>query len=121
MKISRLLLALALAAPGCATILKGRTDQITVVTDPPGAQVVVNGEPKGLSPVTFAVPSDQSLDIKATRDGYKPEEVSNEPSERSGYELWDVLGGIIPLLIDRNDGAVMGHETTTTVVHLEPQ
>ena len=119
MKMRRLLVAVALTAMGCATILKGRTDNITVVTDPAGAQVIVNGETKGLSPVTFAVPSDQALDIKLTKDGYQPAQVSNLPTERSGYELWDVVGGIIPLLIDRNDGAVMGHETTTTVVHLE--
>jgi hypothetical protein len=121
MKTPRLIFAMALALSGCATILKGTTDHITVVTDPPGARVSVNGEDKGVSPVTFPIASDQTASIQVTKDGYQTEEVENEPTERSGYALWDVARGLIPLLIDRSDGAVMGHETTTTAVHLKPK
>jgi PEGA domain len=120
MKARALALVVCILAGGCATVLKGRTDQIAVVSDPQGARVTVNGEYKGLSPVTFAVPSDRALDIQVTKDGYQSEQVENLPSDRSGYELMDLLSGLFPLLIDRTDGASMGHETTTTVVRLKP-
>src|SRR5262245_6153362 len=62
----------------------------------------VNGDFKGTSPVTFAVPSDQALEIRIEKDGYQAADVQNLPTERSGYGIWDVVGGIIPLIVDRS-------------------
>ena len=81
----------------------------------------MNGDFKGTSPVTFAVPSDQALDIRIEKDGYQAADVQNLPTERSGYGIWDVVGGIIPLIVDRSDGAIMGHQQTTMAIHLERQ
>lgn len=106
---------------GCATLFMGTTDHMTVLTDPTGAQVTVNGEPKGLSPTSFTVPSDQTLNVHVAKEGYQPQDIENNPTSRSGYELLSLAAGLIPLVVDRADGAALGHETTTMNVHLVPQ
>ena len=111
---------LSLLVSGCATLLAGTTDKMSVLTDPGGAQVTVNGEPKGPSPVSFTVPSDKELNIHVTKDGYQPQDVQSVPTDRGGYEMASLLLGLFPLIIDRADGAAMGHPNTNITVHLEP-
>ena len=35
---------------GCATTMNGRTQRVAVASDPPGAQIFVNGQPAGVTP-----------------------------------------------------------------------
>jgi hypothetical protein len=44
-------------------MLKGTTDQITIISDPSGAQVTSNDSPVGVTPVSFMVPSRKDLNI----------------------------------------------------------
>lgn len=49
-----LLLAALLGAPaGCATLIRGTTTLVTVRSDAPGAEVLVDGEPRGNTPLTI--------------------------------------------------------------------
>jgi hypothetical protein len=111
---------LSVVVSGCATLVMGTTDNMSVHTNPSGAQVTVNGEVKGLSPVSFKVPSDKELNIQITKDGYQPQDVQSVPVDRGGYELGSLALGLIPLIIDRADGAAMGHPNTNITVILEP-
>ncbi|MHC5004151.1 MAG: SUMF1/EgtB/PvdO family nonheme iron enzyme, partial [Planctomycetota bacterium] len=45
---------------------------LTVVTEPPGAQVLVDGAYAGISPVDAQVPPDQDVVIRVARPGYDP-------------------------------------------------
>lgn len=46
----------SLIGTSCATMLKGTKDEITVVSDPAGAQVTANETQEGPTPVSFTVP-----------------------------------------------------------------
>lgn len=54
-KLSIVLAAAILATPGCATLFNGLGQRVEIVSDPPGAEVAVNGEPAGSTPVTVSV------------------------------------------------------------------
>lgn len=49
------IIAAAVATSGCATAFNGFSQRVEVVSDPPGAEVAVNGEPAGSTPVTVNV------------------------------------------------------------------
>jgi hypothetical protein len=104
----------------CATMLKGTTDQITIISDPPGAQVTSNDSPVGVTPVSFTVPSKKDLNIEVSKAGYQPQTMQNEANFRWGYEIWAFLAYIIPGVVDCADGAAWGHDDLVMTTHLEP-
>ena len=109
-----------LMVSGCATMLKGTTDQITVISDPPGAQVTSNSSPVGVTPVSFTVPSKEDLNLQVSKPGYQAATMQNEANFRWGYEIWAFLAYIIPGIVDCADGAAWGHDNLVMTTHLEP-
>jgi PEGA domain len=114
------LVLMTLGSGSCATLLKGRTDQVTVITDPPGAKVSVNGEDKGTAPVSFDVPSKEDLAIHVAKDGYQPQDLSNPAKTRWGWEAFSFFSYVIPVFVDMGTGAAWGHDELTMTTHLEP-
>ncbi len=113
--------SLALVCSSCATMLKGTTDNMVVVSDPSGAKVVVNDELKGnTTPVSFTVPSKQDLNVHVSKDGYQSQDIYSGASFRWGYEIWAFIAWVIPFVVDLSDGAAWGHDPTTLTAHLEP-
>ena len=110
----------ALISTSCATLLKGTKDEITVVSDPPGAEVTANESQKGLTPVSFTVPSKEDLNISISKAGYQPEDLQDPAKFRWGYEAWSFIEWVIPMVVDLSDGAAWGHEHLTMTAHLEP-
>ena len=46
---------------------------ISLITDPPGAQIYLNGEPRGRSPIqNLGIPSEGSSHLKITHEAYSP-------------------------------------------------
>jgi len=101
-------------------MLKGTKDEITVVSDPSGAQVTANESQEGPTPVTFTVPSKQDLNITVSKAGYQPEDLQDSASFRWGYEAWAFIAYVIPMVVDLSDGAAWGHDHLTMTAHLEP-
>ena len=114
------LAACSLVSSSCATLLKGTKDEITVVSDPPGAQVTSNEQQEGPTPVTFTVPSKQDLDITVAKAAYQPQDLQDPASFRWGYEAWLFIEWVIPMVVDLSDGAAWGHDHLTMTAHLEP-
>ncbi len=113
-------LALSFLVSSCATMLKGTTDQVTVISDPPGAQVTSNDVLVGVTPMSFTVESKRDLNLQVSKDGYQPQTIENEATFRWGYEVWAFLVYIIPGVVDCADGAAWGHDNLVMTTHLTP-
>ena len=67
------LLAAGAFSSACATSVNGPTQRVAVVSDPPGAQVYVNGAPVDVTPAFVDVPRrDPDLELRLEKDGYEP-------------------------------------------------
>ena len=67
------LLAAGAFSSACATFVNGPTQRVAVVSDPPGAQVYVNGAPVDVTPAFVDVPRrDPDLELRLEKDGYEP-------------------------------------------------
>ena len=64
--------ALGCSATGCASITATKTFDYTVNSNPPGAEVRVNGAPVGTAPATIQVPRKEFGQIEVVAQGYKP-------------------------------------------------
>jgi hypothetical protein len=100
-----------LALPGCATIVHGTSQNLTVTTNPPGASCRLERDGEVLAvvnptPATVRVNKGRS-DITATctRDGHDPT-THNHRSEFGAATFANVIaGGLIGVAVDAASGA----------------
>lgn len=99
-----LLLVVSLIFTSCATIFKGSTDDVSFSSDPTGAKVYVNGILLGTTPFQLELISKNSYVIEFKKDGYETKTVVLNNSVGAGWIVLDVLGGLIPVIIDAATG-----------------
>jgi hypothetical protein len=126
------LVLLASSAAGCATIISGTRSDVTIVTNPANAHVVIQDR-KGREVASTETPTVVKLKrasavvlparYTATVDapGYQPQKVD------IGYCMnpWAlgniVLGGFVGLIVDDASGAMWKPKQETYAVNLQPQ
>lgn len=103
-----------LSLTGCATIVNGRYQQVTVQTQPPGSYCVLTND-KGRwvvnsTPNTVNVHrSMDNLHITCQKPGYKSD-VATYTSHATAIVLGNVLaGGVIGVGIDAGDGSAFSY------------
>lgn len=98
-------LVLFVQITGCATIFKGASSKVNFNSEPPGAGIYVNGHYLGVTPVKLKLESKQSHLIEFKKEGYGTRVVSISNSIGPVWIVLDVIGGLIPVLIDAVTGA----------------
>jgi len=90
------------AVAGCATIMAGGPDVIPVATNPPNANVFVDGQFVGRTPMTISLDRHNPAAGKAIQialDGYQP--VSILRNKRINNWVWaNLFWGLFPAVID---------------------
>jgi hypothetical protein len=98
MRISLSLLCLLLLA-GCATIVRGTEQDVTVDTVPSGAQVEFSNGQRCTSPCSIGAKRNQALNVVVTMDGCAPQTAFVRPRMTAA-------GGVLGGLPDLATGAV---------------
>jgi hypothetical protein len=114
-----MLLAVAVSASGCATLINGTRQRLTIDSTPSGARVTVL--PAG---ITFETPGEVELarrnvhTVRVAFDGYCPETIyiDRVASDVAYGNL--LLGGFIGLLVDTENGSAFTLEPDTVAVTL---
>ena len=99
-----LLAAVVFLFNGCATLFKGSTEAISYSSDPSSAKVYVNGQLMGTTPFELQMKTNQTYTIEFRKDGYQDRTVVLNNSVGGGWVVLDVLGGLIPVVIDAATG-----------------
>ena len=88
-----------LALSGCALIKQGTTQRVKFESDPPKAEVWLNGEKHpDLTPTTIELPR-KEVAYQIKKQGY--DTIANKLTTRtSSYFYWSFLGGVITTLLD---------------------
>lgn len=100
------LLISASMASGCATIVHWGTHQnVDVSSDPAGAQVIVDNNMQGVTPVTFALKRNELHNIVVKKEGFE----DNSTRTDKEFSYWIVgnilIGGAIGLIVDLAGGS----------------
>lgn len=111
-----ILLSVAMTS-GCASIIKGNSDRITVNSLEKDAVIWVDGAPRGRDAVTVDVKKGNPIALKATKPGCQ--DVSVQTTET--FDATSLLGilidfGIFSIPIDMISGAAWKHSPTTYTV-----
>ncbi len=106
---------------GCS--LYGPTKQgIGVISDPPGAQVLVSGKPMGTTPLQFEVDRGENLLLEVQKSGYQAQSRTSS-RKLSGLGILDVVSGffwLVPFVGLTASGA-WEHDPSEFGVTLEPE
>lgn len=97
--------ALLLSVTGCATILAGHGPvNIPTATNPNGADVYLDGNRLGTTPVTVQVERKKPHTLVFKKAGYKDASCVLATSTGAGWVILDVITGIVPIVIDAVTG-----------------
>lgn len=101
-----LALLVAVGSAGCATIMQGTTQDVGVSSQPTKAEVTIDGQQRGTTPLVADLKRKDTHTIRIDMDGYQPYEVTLTKSA-SGW-VWGniVFGGFIGLAVDAISGGL---------------
>ena len=115
------LLTLALAAlliSGCGALFIPSTKTVSVNSVPVEARVTIDGVDYGLTPLAVELDNNESHTIVVSKDGYETVSCVLNAKVKGGIVVLDVLGGLLPVVIDAATGAWKSLDTTVCSVRL---
>ncbi|WP_299172233.1 PEGA domain-containing protein [uncultured Brevundimonas sp.] len=118
-----MLVGVALSLPACATVTRGSSQQFSVQSTPPGAQVSTsNGFECQATPCTFRMPRKDAFRITVSKDGYvaQTHDVTSSVSGAGGTAMAGniLIGGLIGGAIDATSGAMNDLKPNPLIVTL---
>src|SRR5947208_1211767 len=125
MKIYSLLFLPFLFFTSCATITRGVHDKLSVISDPPGANVVLSTGERGVTPTKFVkLRRTEAFTVTVSKPGYVSESIrvvskigGTGGTAMAGNAL---IGGVIGLGVDAGTGAYNSLYPNPVSVHLVP-
>jgi len=90
---------------GCATLFKGTSERVDFSSDPQGAQIYVNGDYKGITPVRLKLEPKHNYSIEFKKEGYQTRAYSITHSIEAKWIILDVILGVAPVVVDAFTGA----------------
>lgn len=102
---------------GCGTIIQGTTQQMGISSNPSNANVTINGQSKGVTPMIVDLKRKDSHMIRIDLEGYQTYETVLT-RKTSGW-VWGniVFGGLIGLVIDATAGGM--YKLTPEQIHAD--
>jgi hypothetical protein len=110
----------------CATITRGSHETLTVLSEPPGANVVLSSGEKGVTPTTFVKSRGDNFRVTVSKARYVPQTVNVESkvSATGGAAMAGnvgfVVGGPIGVAVDAVNGAYNSLYPNPVSVRLVP-
>jgi hypothetical protein len=117
---SVLLLPFAALTVGCATLFSSSSVPVTMQSDSPGAEVWIGGALRGKTPLTLELDNTKPVTVTFKQQGRQDHTVEIPTKVRAGMVVLDVLGGLIPVVIDASTGEWKTLEQRTLNVNLLP-
>jgi hypothetical protein len=112
------LVAAGLAAAGSATVIKGTSQPVMILTNPPDAQVFVDNKYVGPSGRQYSISHSDHV-ISAALPGYAPA-YARLTTSFSGWTLLNGFTGVVTILVDIVTGSIATLDQSTVVIELAP-
>jgi hypothetical protein len=90
---------------GCAAIEKGTHEEVDFASEPTKADVYINGELIGTTPVSLKLESKQTYRIEFKKIGFGTKQYTIANHVNTKWIVFDVILGVAPVLVDAFTGA----------------
>lgn len=98
-------LALMLGSTGCATLIKGKSETVTLQSNPGDADVYIDGAPRGRTPLILELQPNKEYTVVFKKRGYADQAAVITSSVSGKWVVLDVMGGLIPIIVDAATGS----------------
>ena len=93
-----------LLSTGCATLFNDEMKTVAMSSNPTGAEVWIDGARLGTTPVSLDLNNQQAHTVVFRREGHQEVTCQLTTSVGVGWIILDVLGGLIPVIVDAATG-----------------
>jgi hypothetical protein len=114
-----LFVIIAFFSLSCASIFKGSTEVVNFGSEPSRAKVYINGQYFGITPLEMELKSNKSYTIEFRKEGYHNKTVMVTNHVGAGWIILDIIGGLIPIIVDAATGSWMELNQTNVNAALE--
>ena len=104
MKLNLACMAVGIALCACATVFTGDQDRVFVSSNSAGSMVLVNGQPRGRTPLDLSLAKARHHTIVVTNPSGQSFTCNANPVVQAGWIVLDVLAGVVPALVDATTG-----------------
>lgn len=111
----------AISATGCASMVNGRRQPVTINSTPDGAYVVLEGNQVGKTPWTGEVPRQSSLQITLAKEGYNAQVIALDGSLSGWFWANACCGGPTGSTTDGLSGGAYMYAPGAYHAALEPR
>ena len=119
--------ALCAVVGGCASVARGTTENISILSTPPGAEATVSGldvPTVCMTPCSVVVKRSADVAVAFQKEGYAPQTVQLTKEIQStgaaGFAGNVLIGGLVGMGVDAYTGAATDHKPNPVAVTLEP-
>jgi hypothetical protein len=100
-----ILISILLILSSCASIINGPDQRVRVLSDPPGAEIKINGQVAGITPATFKLIRSKDHIISVSKEGYLEQSKDVKRSLSGVAILYLLPGGLVSFGIDATQGS----------------
>ena len=98
-------MVLCFSFASCATLFKGNSSKVDFNSNPQGAQVYVNGNPMGETPIRVKLESKGNYAIEFRKEGFKTKTFNITNHVGAGWIILDIITGLLPVIVDAATGS----------------
>ena len=111
-----------LIATGCASIVDGRKEPVSFSSDPPGAQIFINGMPMGVTPASIVLERSDfgKANVIFKKEGYQDQQAILETSLNMWFFGNVIFGWVIGSSTDAVTGAMWKFAPNSYYVSMPP-
>lgn len=103
---------------GCATLFNSGTKSVAMGSNPSAAEVWIDNVNRGTTPITLELNNHESHTVLFRKEGYQDVACELTASVGAGWVILDILGGLLPVIIDAATGEWKGIDQGTCNVNL---
>jgi len=89
---------------GCGALFNSKTTPVQMNSNPTGAEVIVNGNRVGVTPMSVDLSIKENHTVTLRANGQEVTCIINR-KVGAGWVVLDVLGGLVPIIIDAATGS----------------
>lgn len=113
-----LLVCFGFTAVACGTLFNSGSKSVSMSSEPSEAEVYVDGGRRGITPITLELDNQSEHTVVFRKDGHEEVTCQIGTSVGAGYVILDVLGGLVPVIIDAATGKWKSLDKETCNVNL---
>ena len=118
------ILALAAMCGGCASVTRGMTDQVQILSEPPGAEARTSMGHACTTPCTLQFNRKDEFIVTASKPGYHtvemPVATRLASAGAAGFAGNVLLGGVVGMAVDAASGATLEHYPNPVMLTMMP-